>query len=245
MGSTISELVAREAEEAERDDDATEPGAEPEAEPTPDTEPGAEPAPAAVPAPEPPSEAQLERAMKAIEKAGDRYTKSIQQIQEGVDLGLVECPLCPVPGFVSELPPPEGFDPTQVQVVLTYLGVGPTRAYKQAPHLGPCPDCDARGFWATGSQREGYTDVQCDTCLGSGFVDTRHLQALAPAAPMTPPEGAAPYLTIAPDMPTGLQPSQVSQGGHTFQLVPGAASDQHGRLPGHPLWGQPIEMGGI
>lgn len=245
MSEAISEMVAREAEEAEREDEGAEEEPDGGSEEEPDAEPEAPAAPEDVPEARQPSEREMERAFKAIERAGDRYTKSILQIQKGVDLGLVECPLCPVPGFVALEAPPEGFDPLQVEAIRNYLGIGPQRHYRQAPHLTRCTDCDGEGFWSTDSQREGYMDVQCDVCMGSGFVDARHAQAMADAAPLTPPAGSPPYLTVAPDQPTGLHASQVVQGGHSFQLIPGGAPDQHGRLPGHPLWGAPIEQGGI
>lgn len=245
MGESIVELARREADETEAAIAAemSEEESEPTPEPEPDTEPDTEPEPNLPP--EPPSEKMIERALTMIEKAGDAYTRKVQTIQETTPLGLSECPLCPVPGFVSELPPPEGFQPEQVAAVMHYLGLQGPHSYRQAPHLDTCPDCDGEGFWSTGSKRDGYKDVSCDTCMGNGFVDQRHALAMRDAA-----AGIAPY--VSPPMFPATNPKnngepigKVFQGGIEFSLIPGGSPDQYGRLAGNPLWGQPREAGGI
>jgi hypothetical protein len=231
MTESISELVEREAADAERDDDETtaanagspaEPGAPAAVE--------ADEAAPAEPAPEAPSDAAAEKALATIDK--------------GAELGLRECPLCPIPGFVPAEPDPD-VSPQQRLAVLSLLGEGMPVEYSPADNLHACEKCAGLGFLATGSNRDGFRDVECPECQGKGYVNEDHRAALGivrpPPTPGFPPPAPVPYA----DQPTGLHGGPVIQGGHSFQLVPGGSPDQHGRLPGHPLWGQDVAAGGF
>jgi hypothetical protein len=245
MSETIVEMARREAEEAEREAfERMEVDAEADAE----TEADAEEAPYLGPEsdvdPEPPSDKAIERALTMIEKAGDAYVKKVTTIQARTDLGLVECPLCPVPGFVSDPAPPE-FDPAQLDAVRNYLGLDAPPAYQANQNYSACATCDGWGMVATGSKRPGYTDAECPDCLGKGYRDTRFDQALADTRSPLAPGAFPPPAFMPPDQPTGLKPSRIFQGGIEFELIPGGAPDQHGRLAGHPMWGMPIEQGGL
>lgn len=195
-------------------------------------------------APEPPSDAAAERALKQVEKAGDAYTRKVETIQRDTPLGLVECPLCPIPGFVLDPAPPE-FDPGQVAVVTDYLGLTGEQSYPPSTHLTTCPTCAGFGFLATGSKRPGHTDVTCDDCMGNGYIDGR--QQLVPPNALHSPEGVltAPPYRPYPSANAAAAPASVTQGGHVFPLIQGGAPDQIGRLAGHPLWGMPAEAGGV
>jgi hypothetical protein len=242
---TIKELADAEADRAEAEDDDTEPDADPDAEPdTDDTDPDAEPEPDPAAEPEPINELQLDRAMSDIEQAGDSYTEHVKAIQHETPLGLVECPLCPVPGFVSENPMPE-IDPNQRAAVLWVMGEGQQREKTPHPNLHRCDACDGDGLLPTGSRRPEFAEQPCPKCGGNGYVDRVAEQAMADArlaAPLPPDFDQVP----APHPTNNAVPTPtVTQGGHTFPLVLGGAPDQLGRLPGHPLWGQPIQMGGL
>lgn len=245
MSQAVDESTEADVTEEERQvleqmtpDDDGDPD-EPDGQPTPDGEPEPNLPPQA------PSDKAAERAITAIERAGDTYSRKVQSIQATTDLGLVECPLCPVPGFVSEMAPPDGFDPQQVAVVLAYLGIDGPQEYRRSPHLTTCPDCDGLGFWSTGSKRDGKRDVMCDTCMGNGYVDRRQEQAMRDvgAAPANG-YGAYPPTSPNPGAPPA-QPGMVWQGGYEFAPAPGGSPDPWGRLAGHPLWGAPIEQGGV
>lgn len=245
MSETITEIANREAEDAEFEpDEDGEPDVPPDDTPEPDEdgEPDEDTAPAA-PA-EPPSDVAAERALKQIDRAGDAYTRKVASIQRETPLGLVECPLCPIPGYVSEAgggPP----SPEQRLAVFTVLGEGLPTEYVPSPHLHKCETCDGQGFLATGSKRPGKADVDCHDCMGSGYIDARQQAALGVVTGPTTPGLPLPAPTPYADQPTGLHASQITQGGYSFTLVPGAAPDQHGRLAGHPLWGSPLDAGGL
>jgi hypothetical protein len=245
MSETIAEVARREADEAEREDDTP---LEPDdnLEPEPEREPGddgAERVPPNLP-PEPPSDAAAERALKEIDRASETYVRKVTAVQARTPLGLLECPLCPIPGFVPDQAMGE-IAPEQRLAVLSVLGEGMPVEQVQNPHLHTCESCDGLGMVATGSKRPGFTEVMCETCQGNGFVDTRHLQArqdvIPPPPPLSPPSV---YSLPAPVIASPL-PGQVSQGGYSFSPTPGGSADPYGRMPGHPLWGQPVEAGGI
>jgi hypothetical protein len=238
MSETVAELVNREAAQAERDDDETTEPAAPNLPPEPD-EPPEDPAPSG-----PPSEAAIERALKQIDKAGDAYVKKIDGIQTVAQLGLVECPLCPIPGFVSEMPPPE-HDPAQVEAITNYLGLTGPPSYVQSPNHTTCTACDGLGALATGSRRDGFRDVQCEECMGNGYIDLRHRAEMNGLHSPTGHLVTLPAYAAPAAVPEPMAPGLVSQGGYQFTLSPGGASDPVGRIAGHPLWGMPAEAGGF
>lgn len=244
--SDVTELARREAEAAEREGfERMTQAAEPDASEPSEGEPVEDEAAEEQEAPtEPPSDVAAERALKAIDRAGDAYTRKVQAIQRETPLGLVECPLCPVPGFVSELSPTEP-DPSVVEVVSEYLGLGGTPKLRPHAYFETCPTCDGQGAVATGSKRAGFLDEPCPDCTGRGYIDTRQRNELERMAA----NGATGAATLPP--PTYTHPSgewgqsTITQGGFTFVSPPGGAADQFGRLPGHPLYGQPFEAGGL
>lgn len=245
MSESVIEVANREADEAERDiaeqmtpdiEPDTEPDTEPEPDVEPDTEPGVEP--------NLPSDAAAERALKQIDKAGDAYTKKVQTIQQATPLGLVECPLCPIPGFVLDGAPAEASD-DQIAAVLSVLGLTGPASYPQSPQHSTCPTCEGGGFLATGSKREGKKDIDCPECMGNGYRNAVYEAELGTLRSAEGQLTVPPSVAVDPSVngSTGYVP--ITQGGHTFTLVPGGAPDQIGRLAGHPLWGMPAERGGI
>jgi hypothetical protein len=245
MTETIAEMARREADEAEREtDEPGEPGETDEpGEATAPDEPDAPAVPPNLP-PGPPSEAAIDRAVKELDKASDAYVRKVTTIQARTPLGLIECPLCPVPGFVPDTPigdvPPE-----QRLAVMSVLGEGLPVEQRQSEHLRTCDTCDGLGMLATGSRRPGFAETMCEACQGNGFIDSRHERAALDVAPppqvMAPPSG---YPLPAPVLASPT-PGQVTQGGYSFSPTPGGSADPYGRMPGHPLWGQPIDAGGI
>jgi hypothetical protein len=124
-------------------------------------------------------------------------------------------------GFIVP-PGPEGFDPEHRMVVLAAMGDNAAPSYVQNPKFEACPHCNALGFLATGSKRDGYTDVQCDRCDGKGYVDPS-LEATMRA--IIPP--SVPYAAGVNDNHSVL-----------------VNSDTWGRPAGHPHWGQnPADVG--
>ena len=246
MSPSIIEMAQAEAEQAETEypDTETEPVAPnlpPEGEPAPDPEPEPDPEPAPV---EPPSDVAAEKALERITKRGDTYVRDIMKIQAETPLGLVECPLCPIPGFVSEHPDPD-VDPMQRLAVMTVLGEGLPPELHQHPNYRPCEDCGALGLMKTGSKRAGFEEEPCPKCGGHGRVDLtmERAQADARAGDNFPPVyGQA--QTAAVGAANGSAPT-ITQGGHTFTMIPGGSPDPSGRLAGHPLWGLDPALGGF
>jgi hypothetical protein len=245
MTETTTEIVEREAAEAELElAGELEPDADLEPEPEPEPEGEPEPEPEPEPAGAPASDADAERVLKRIERAADKYVRNVAELSGNAGLGLRECPLCPIPGFVPEQADPNP-DPAVRLAVMSAIGEGLPPTYPPSPHLHMCEPCDGTGCLATGSRRAGFTDVECEVCMGRGWNDDRHAQAMNDVADT----GAGiPLPAPAPGFgttPASAYPSAVTQGGITFTLVPGGVPDPHGRLPGHPYWGQPIETGGL
>lgn len=229
---------------------------EPDADPAPEPEPESEPVPARAKrgrksagsssgrAAERDTATTVEAALKRLEGLGDAYVETVGLIQAETDLGLVECPVCPVPGFVPA-EPRLGMPEEQRQAVLAILEAPVPEQLAQHPDLESCPDCGGGGFMATGSHREGYTDRPCPRCGGNGYVDKRVEQALEDSRPPDPSRNVVvppppPSASLVPPMA-----GQVTQGGYAFYPTPGGASDPFGRIAGHPLWGQPADVGGI
>lgn len=242
---TIKELADAEAEraEAENPDDETE-ADEAETDET-DDDDQAETDEAEADGPdEPPSEQMMDRALSQIEQAGDEYVAHVRAIQHETPLGLVECPLCPVPGFVADQPMPD-IDPLQRLAVLTVIGDAGQPVAPDHPTLHQCPKCEGWGLMTTGSRRPEFATQPCPMCGGNGYVDQAAEQAMidARAASGLP----ADFDQVRPPAPTNsvVPTPTVTQGGHTFPVVLGGSLDQVGRMAGHPLWGQPAELGGL
>jgi len=243
--ATPKQIADAEAERVEAeadDDDDTEQDTDVEPEGDDDTDPDAEPEPE--PEQPIPTEAALERAVREVERAGDSYVEHVQAIQHEAELGLVECPLCPVPGFVPEMPMLD-IPPDQRMAVLTVMGEGLGVTAPDHPTLHRCQGCDGWGLLTTGSRRTEFQTSPCPRCGGNGYMDDALLQAQADARLSSglPPD--ADQLPPAPAQNHAVPTPTVTQGGHTFPVVLGGALDQFGRMAGHPLWGQPIEAGGL
>lgn len=183
---------------------------------------------------EPASDAVIEQIGKQLDKEADRHTKAVVRIM-GESMGdLVPCPLCITPGFVTVVPPAD-FDPLQRLAVLAALGEDAPPELRPHPNRRRCETCDGWGDLTTGSRKNTTAVDGCPTCMGNGWIDAAAEQAMRDTAlPAVTP-------TAAPAPSVG----QVTQGGYSFQLVPGGSSDAAGRLPGHPLWGLPPETGGM
>lgn len=245
MTTTDEEAAVEAAREAEQerfaqiheaahegDDDASQ--LEPD-----DDAPPPEPGPASTP-----DDAAITRAVNTLEREADKYTRKVQKIVADAQLGLLECPLCPVAGFV-----PTGgvleVDPGMKLAILSLIGEGAPVEQIQGEQYSACDVCAGLGMLATGSKRGGFTEAMCEPCQGKGFIDARHKQAEIDAAPPIPVIGPPGVIPLPPPLGPQATMPLVTQGGYSFSPLPGAASDPHGRMPGHPLWGQPAEMGGL
>lgn len=213
-----------------------------DSDPAPEGEPAPEPEPE--PAPEPPSDKVAEDASRALEKMADAYVKRARNSGTLEVLGLTECPVCPVPGFVPDVPG-LGMPAEHKTFLLELLGAEPAPVQAPHPHLERCELCDGLGFLDTGSRRQGYTELDCEVCGGKGYVDKRHAKALEDARPPNYLTGELPPPLYPVPAPAPVAAGTVTQGGHVFFPTPGGSSDPYGRIAGHPLWGQPHEAGGF
>lgn len=245
MSETISELVEREAAAAEAEElepnESTEPASEPE--PDEELEPAAGVAGELESSPEPPSDVAAERALDAIGKAAQQYTAKVAKIQAATPLELVECPLCPVPGYV-QVPRRDDLPEHVLLAVETYLA-GPDTGMRQHPNLERCDTCDGWGNMTTGS-RAGMVQQPCPDCNGQGYRDKR--TALELERMNGSPSSSATSSAPAPVSPAAFGEATagaITQGGFTFVPIPGASSDPAGRIAGHPLWGLHRDAGGI
>jgi hypothetical protein len=213
--SGIAERARAEADEAEREDEEA---AESE---TSDQEPEVDES-EREDLPQPPvTEARFAKIEKQIAGEDTRHEKRLREIYGDLWGEREVCPLCMQEGFIVP-PGPEGFDPEHRMVVLSAMGEGAPVTFKQNPKFVPCEHCDALGFLATGSRREGYTDVSCDRCDGKGYVDP----ALEATMRAITGNGAADYSVSVPP------------------AVAVVNSDTWGRPAGHPHWGQnPADVG--
>src|SRR5581483_8660087 len=204
MSESIAELAAREAEAAELEyPDEQDPDAEPdELEPEPDTGPEPDPDGEPDPAPEPPSDVAAERALDAIGKAADAYTKKVAKIQAATPLELVECPLCPIPGYVQVPRPPEM--PEHVLLAVESYLAGPEPGMRQHPALERCDTCDGWGNMTTGA-RAGMIQQPCPDCNGQGYRDKRTVNELERMNGATVPVAPAPAPPVPVPAPFGEQ----------------------------------------
>ena len=228
---TIMQMVEREAAAAE---------AEPETEP----EGGPEPEPDPEPEPTPASDAEMAKRDKAMNSEDKRHENAVAKLY-GPDWSLMtDCPLCLNHGYVPTQPDPD-FDPMQRLAVLTSMGEGAPVELAFHPDFYRCELCDGWGELSTHSRRDVMNHEQCPDCGGRGSRSKAQDHALAGVQlPYTPPAVVLPPLGSAPT--NGAPPTAtITQGGHTFTGLPGAAPDQLGRMAGHPLWGFPAESGGI
>lgn len=243
---TIKELADAEAEraEAEHPDDDDQADAEREHEHDDDDQgDAAKTAPPAEPDPLP-DQPSVDAAVRSVEQAADDYTAHVHAVQELTPLGLVECPLCPVAGFVPDVPQAD-VDPLRRQAVLAAMGdeVPPDKPHH--PNYHRCDGCDGWGMLPTDSRRVEFAEEACPKCQGQGRVDRTVEEAQRIAQAADQPAGLGTIPVPAPTGPPMPGATLVTQGGYSFPYVPGGAPDQIGRLAGHPLWGQAAEAGGL
>lgn len=180
----------------------------------------------------------------ALDLEAERHKDAVAEIL-GPDMGdLVPCPLCVTPGFVLVSPPPD-FDPMQRAAVMMAMGEDAPEVLKRHPDLYRCAKCDGWGDLDSGSRRDVTKRQQCPDCMGKGFRSHAEDKALETAQAPQPGLTAVPPLPQAPPMQPTPDSGLITQGGHTFRVVPGGSPDPSGRLAGHPLWGYDVSLGGV
>src|SRR6266536_3831549 len=155
------------------------------------------------PATPPMSERELEQGATKLENEAKRHDKRVREIM-GADFdALLPCPACFTPGYVL---PPGSFepDPEQRAALLALACVEPERELRQDPNTVACEGCDALGFLATGSKRDGYTQQSCSKCGGQGW-HARELPGQPPPPP-PPPIYGQPTFQPAPSNGPGSPP---------------------------------------
>lgn len=191
-----------------------------------------------------PSDAVMEQIGRQLDREGDRHFKAVAKIMGDQFGDLVPCPLCITPGFVT-VEPVRDFDPMQRQAVLLTMGEFAPPELKDHPILYRCPTCDGWGELITGARKETTRTDGCPDCNGYGYRNRDQEQALATVTQL-PTQAGGPPIVYPPASPApGTAAGQVTQGGYTFAIVSGGAPDPHGRLAGHPLWGQDASVGGL
>lgn len=187
--TTAAEIVERDttAAEADPEPEPTEP--EPVPEPEDDDDPQAV-SPAL-------SERQIEARMRAMDRESDRHKTNVAKIMGDDFAGWLECPLCPVPGYV---PMPDGspVDPLQRAAVLTAMGEEPEPELRTDPNKVVCEVCDGWGEVLTGGKTPTNAKGLCPGCQGAGAKP-----ANLPPPHVQPPTALSP---VAPPAPSGIVP---------------------------------------
>lgn len=177
--STAEEIVENEIA-AQMGDDEPVGAQEPEPEPAPDPEPDESEAAESEP-PEPPSEEEqaqaaalsqrdIERRIKACEKATTAYVAKVETIMGGDFQQLVPVPLST--GFLIGFawnPEFQPLDEDQVAATKQLIGVYDGPKYEQAPDARECPRCNGWGTLTTGSKVTGQQTIKCAVCKGRGW----------------------------------------------------------------------------
>lgn len=235
--STLAERIEIEADAAEADDvDEEQAEHDAEQERQADLEPE--------PEPEPPSDVQLAGLERKMQAEDDRHEKAVAKLYGEGMAAMAPCPLCLAHGFLPS-EPADDLEPEQRAAVLWAMGDNKPPELREHPKLSRCATCDGWGDLTTGARKDTTAVEGCPDCGGKGYRDADQMAALASVqTPLYPPPAPAP----APIYPAAGSPgsgTQITQGGHTFFMPLGAAPDQVGRVAGHPLWGAPLESGGL
>lgn len=240
MTETLSEIVEREAAEAEAEnpDTPVEGGPAPSQEPESESEP-AEPA-------EPKSsitvDAERDKRLKSEET---RHENALKKIYGDAFEHRAFCPLCIGEGFLE--PIPAGQQPDEIwEAVKALSGRLDTHELRVPDEYVVCERCAGIGLVGTPALNEHNASIPCKLCESRGYFDLSDaMQAAKLRGPIPTPE-PAPFqpFTHWPD-PTPAQPVQVISPPHGWDTSGKPGADSWGRWPGHPRFGiDPAANGG-
>lgn len=240
MTETITEMVEREAAQAEAEN--PEPGSEPEPEPTEPTEPEPEPTEPIEPASSITVSVEREKKLKSEDT---RHENALKKIYGDDFEQHVFCPLCIGQGFLVPIPPDE--QPEEIWQAITALsGRLPSGTLNIPDEFQVCARCDGWGNVGTPSKSEHHASVPCRHCDSRGYFDLSdalHRGKLGLHEPLPAPVPLQrfdqwPALTPEAPVQTIAPPAGWADAGK-----PGA--DTFGRWPGHPRYGiDPTANGG-
>jgi hypothetical protein len=131
-----------------------------------------EPEPEPQEASAPMSEKEIEKALKAVERAGTTYRGAVSRALKEDAQALLPCPRCnaPVAGMVF---PPEmaPVDDETRAAVLASIGEGASAAppLREAEGVVMCDRCDGWGELTYPTRREHTKTQPCPACTGAGY----------------------------------------------------------------------------
>lgn len=166
-----------------------------------DAEPEPEPQEASAPA----SEKDIEKALKAVERAGTTYRNAIGRALGEDAQNLLPCPRCnaPVAGLVfpPELAPVD--DETRA-AVLASIGEGAAAVRKLNPAKGvkECPTCGGWGKLAYPTKVPHVQEQTCPACNDTGYVTDE--QAVSNVTPIATTTTSTTTMAVAGRVPCPL-----------------------------------------
>lgn len=237
--STVAETARREAEEAERDDEANEAAiaeGETPAEPEPDDP---------TPEPEPPAEpVDLEKRNKALSGEATRHENALKKAYGDDFERRAFCPCCLGEGFLE--PWAAGAMPDEVwEAVKALSGKLESGEYEHPAELVTCDRCQGFGQVATGARNEHTAVIPCALCESRGYFDMTNPVHRAKLG-LPAPQSEVPQVVFptyhAPEPVNGTAEKLMPPDGWHAAGSPGA--DTWGRWPGHPRFGIDPANGG-
>ena len=207
--------------ESERDDDNE------EAHEAEDGDGGEEEAAAAEPTPEPAatvnaprSEKDVDRALKALERAGTTYRNAVSRAMGEDAQELEQCPRCNAPVAGMIFPPATApVDDDTRDAVLASIGQGATASPPLQPAKGveTCPSCLGNGVLEFPTFVAHTREQQCVKCQGAGYVNVDTPQPAITGTSWPAPQG----------------------NGELSNTLTFPPADRWGRPTGHPHYGIP------
>lgn len=166
----------------------------------------------------PKSEKEIERALKAVEKAGTTYRNAIGRAMGEDAQALEPCPRCnaPVAGMVFPVEVAPVDDETR-EAVLASIGEGVAAGppLQDAKGVETCPVCLGHGELRYPTLKPHTATQACPRCVGSGYITKDEPQ---------------PETNVY--TPQAWQPTTTTTSGNDYGLP-----DSWGRPVGHPHYG--------
>lgn len=240
MTETITEIVEREASEAEAE--FPEPVIDPETGGEVPSEDAPEPERQEIPKA---THTDLGEREKKLKSEDTRHENALKKIYGDDFERQAYCPLCIGQGFLEAIPP--GEQPEEIWAAITALsGRTPASEYLHPDELVACERCNGWGQVASGAKNEHNAVIICSTCDGRGYfnlADAMHAAKLRGPAPTPEPFTPMPF-TQWPDL-TQAAPVQVISPPDGWAAAGKPGADTFGRWPGHPRFGiDPSANGG-
>lgn len=167
----------------------------------------------------PKSEKEIEKALKAVERAGTTYRNAVSRAMGEDAQQLVPCPRCnaPAAGLIFD-PKLVAVDDDTREATLASLGLGAENEppLREAEGVEMCPRCDGHGQLKYPTRNVHVQTQMCPRCGGQGYVNKDEPQqqpVIQFPTPQTAPNTIAAW-------------------------TPDAMPDSWGRPVGHPHYGQ-------